>query len=557
MSRLLQTSIYSLQANKSKNNNNNNNNNNKNGRSKFQLTRLNSDILSFHLVPFLDPEDIISLFLTCKSIHSMLDNEIVWHELYTKSFQSVPQLTSVPITPEIVTRENSNSGNTTPTSGSHRTNISQGRCSSWHDCYKVLRRAKFYSWGAHGSSKRLGNLENNYNRYTCKPLESKIPLKKGAGESIVKVDAGGYSFQILTSQGKLYSTGAGKLGLVDTDNKKVKFFSSGRTQYIAINEKNELLVGDADNKEVIKPDWFMRRTSLTLQEPDVTHIMDPARKLEIYEPESLNIYEVKAGRHMASCRTSGVLSGIILWRRPSVLAFQEDGLFRPLIEFQFCEACFISDNENDPILDYILLSECVIYITKSGSLYRVDISSEDNEDNEDDEWTLSAPIPGVVHKLTNFHSYANSHRVDKFCSENPKFVKISGYFHNFAVVTDDGQLLLGKSESDFPEIIDELQPDGLNSADDGKRHVIVSVAVGYGHYLALNDKGEVYSWGIEFECCGACGLGTRDEVIQKGWGRGYRNLEIPKPQKVEFGDGLIALDVCACGCQSGALVSRL
>ncbi|GMG37959.1 unnamed protein product [Ambrosiozyma monospora] len=491
----------------------------------------------------------------------MLDNDIVWHELYTKSFQSVPQLTSVPITPEIVTRENSNSGNTNPTSGSHRTNISQGRCSSWHDFYRLRKRARFYSWGALGRSRILGDIEISYRGYKCKPLESRIPLKKRVGESIVKVEAGEYSFQILTSQGKLYSTGAKRLGLVNTDNKKVRFFSSGRTQYIAINEKNELLVGDtvdksgpltsinADNTEVRKTDFFVRLTNLTLHGPD----MIPTPPAELDRPESLNIYEVKAGWHMASCRTSGVLSGIFLWRRPSSFQLPTNTQQR-LIEFQHCKACFISDNENDPILDYILLSGCVIYITKSGSLYRVDISSADNENEQE---TSSAPIPGVVHKLSNFHSYVNDNSVDKFCSENPKFVKISGYFHNFAVVTDDGQLLLGESESDDPEIIDELQPASLNSADDGKRHGIVSVAVGGEHYLALNDRGEVYSWGTEFECCGACGLGTRDEVIQKGWGRGHQDLEIPKPQKVEFGDGLIALDVCACGCQSGALVSRL
>ncbi|GMG21733.1 unnamed protein product [Ambrosiozyma monospora] len=235
MSHLPQTLISSLQEI---------NINSKSGSSKFQLIQLNSDILSFHLVPLLDPEDIISLFLTCKSIHSKLDNDIVWHELYTKSFHSFPQLTSVPINPEIETRENSNSESTTPTSGTHDTNISQKRCASWHNFYRLRKRARFYSWGAHGDPERLGDIETSY-EYICKPLESRIPLEKRVGESISRVEAGGYSFQILTTEGKLYSTGEGNLGLVDTGNKKVRFFSSGRVEYIAIDENNELLVGDA------------------------------------------------------------------------------------------------------------------------------------------------------------------------------------------------------------------------------------------------------------------------------------------------------------------------
>ncbi|GME86969.1 unnamed protein product [Ambrosiozyma monospora] len=166
--------------------------------------------------------------------------------------------------------------------------------------------------------------------------------------------------------------------------------------------------------------------------------------------------------------------------------------------------------ENDPISDYLLLSQCVIYITRNGSLYRVDLPNDNDQ-------TSDAPVPGDVHKLTNFHSYANIHRVDKFSREMPKFVRISGHFHNFAVVTDDSQLLLGQIGNEFPKIIDELQPASLNStSDDGNHHGIVSVAVGVEHYLALNDKGEVYSWGMETGSCGACGLGRRNQVINKG-----------------------------------------
>ncbi|GME80823.1 unnamed protein product [Ambrosiozyma monospora] len=186
-----------------------------------------------------------------------------------------------------------------------------------------------------------------------------------------------------------------------------------------------------------------------------------------------------------------------------------------------------------------------------------DVVDADMDNEVDDDVSRYSIVPWYMYQLTHFHDYANAHRVDEFSSKNPKFVRISGHFHNFAAVTDDGQLLLGNLESDAPQIIDELQPASLNSADDGKRPGIVSVAVGGEHYLALNEKGEVYSWGIETATSGACGLGTMDEVIKKGWGHSYPDLRIPKPHKVEFGDGLIALDVCASGWHSGALVSRL
>ncbi|GMG39531.1 unnamed protein product [Ambrosiozyma monospora] len=519
-------------------------NNDKKNNSKFPFSELNSDILSFHLTPLLDSEDIISLLLTCKTIHSKLDNDVVWHQLYTKSFHTFPLLTSVPINPVIENRSDSDLKNTTTVNtkndlrnieNNRNTSHQQQSFSNWHDFYKLRKRARFYAWGSRNNTNVLGDVEFK-GKYNCKPLESRIPLQKRLGESISKVDAGGFSFQILTTEGKLYKTNHHTPQLIcNTRYQRVKMVSSGRTNYIAVNEKNELLVGDGMSYGgVDKLDRFDFNTNFTAQELS-------RLKLAKYKPERLNIYNVKAGWHKEACRTFDLPSGIIIWHSPSVSCQRN--------EFK-CNASMIRDIENDPILDYLLLSRCVIYITKNGSLYRVDI-------DQDDYNTTEAPTPDNLHMLTHFHSYANAHRVDRFSDENPKFVRISGHFHNFAVVTDDGQLLLGQIESDVPTIIDELQPASLNASDDGRHHGIVSVAVGNEHYLALNDKGEVYSWGVETEYNGGCGLGTPDEVIGKGWGHGIRHLEIPKPHKVEFGDGMIALDVCACGYQSGALLSRL
>ncbi|GME72469.1 unnamed protein product [Ambrosiozyma monospora] len=294
----------------------------------------------------------------------------------SKSFHSFPQLTSVPIKLKIKITEDLNSKNTTATSGIHdTTNIPQKYVhSSWHDFYRLRKRARFYSWGGHGNSSRLGDIETTNNRidrleetdgvdrivriergifgrrrrrslneqYLCKPLESRIPLEQGLGDSISKVEASEYSFQILTTESKLYSTGLGKLGLVDTDHKKVKFFSSGRTEYVAVNENNELLIGDAqdneDNTETRKIDVFGCR-SVSL----------PHDTIE-YKPKNLNIYKVKAGWHKASCRDTGLSSGIILWYRPHI-TFQT-GLNK-------CNACIIPEMENDPISDYLLLSQCM------------------------------------------------------------------------------------------------------------------------------------------------------------------------------------------------------
>ncbi|GME96188.1 unnamed protein product [Ambrosiozyma monospora] len=425
----------------------------------FPLSELNSDILSFHLIPLLEPKDIISLFLTSKTLQSKLDNDVVWHQLYTKSFHSFPLLTSVPINPIIKTKKSS-------------TTSHQQQNSNWHDFYKLRKRAKFYAWGAQENTKSLGDLQLNGKSYDHKPLESRIPVEKELGESIAKVDSGGFSYQILTTTGKLYRTGLPVLGLVDTE---IKMVSSGRTEYLAVNEKNELLVGDGMNRgDISKLRWFDFSDFFTAQSSDPKlQSGNPFSK-----PESLNIYSVKAGWHKASCRTFGLPSRIIIWHTPSVF-YGSDGLT--------CNAAMIHDIEDDPILDYLLLSRCVIYITKNGSLYRVDI-------DQDDYNTWSAPTPDNLHKLTNFHNYANAHRVDRFSSENPKFVRISGHFHNFAVVTDDGQLLLGQIESDVPKIIDELQPASLNAVNDGRRHGIVSVAVDQMKLFGMVGVMEVDIW---------------------------------------------------------------
>ncbi|CAI1966254.1 hypothetical protein SEUBUCD646_0D04840 [Saccharomyces eubayanus] len=186
-------------------------------------------------LPFLTTDDIKNLSQTNKYYNTLLDfdhSKTLWHELFHKAF------------------------------GTLRTNDEPFQCQnsaefktctesilreaypdlSWQDIYQLRAYdAKFYSWGylKHGrlgftgsSNSELAATSLNgpsprfkygvniptevpwFNSRTrsrsgfCSPEDSLNAIKKDGDEIIAQVSSGGFSFQILTESGNLYSTGS-------------------------------------------------------------------------------------------------------------------------------------------------------------------------------------------------------------------------------------------------------------------------------------------------------------------------------------------------------------
>ncbi|ODV97018.1 hypothetical protein PACTADRAFT_38733 [Pachysolen tannophilus NRRL Y-2460] len=148
---------------------------------RIQFLDLGADIIVSNLVPNLSPKDIRALSLTCHRLNSLTqESSIVWHELFKKTFGANP----TPFT------------------------LSEYK---WPDLFKMRKSAKLMTWGK--AEGRLG--------YSVRDIPTENVARKFFNTAVVKptvvknfkeiiladVTAGGFSFQVLSSEGNLYSTG--------------------------------------------------------------------------------------------------------------------------------------------------------------------------------------------------------------------------------------------------------------------------------------------------------------------------------------------------------------
>lgn len=151
------------------------------------LTDLGQDILASSVAIYLDAEDIAHISLVCRSLHEYFTSNSVYHILYVKKF-----------------------GNNKPTP----LNLENY---NWKELFqlRVSLNVNFYTWGASGLG-RLGYLLADIpsNHVTPKRLVRSVhtPTKVSNFDDfrIDDIAAGGFTFLILTGDGSLFHTGAGR-----------------------------------------------------------------------------------------------------------------------------------------------------------------------------------------------------------------------------------------------------------------------------------------------------------------------------------------------------------
>lgn len=285
-----------------------------------------------------------------------------------------------------------------------------------------------------------------------------------------------------------------KLNLPEATSEDTRIISvsSGREHFIALDNNSQIYTWDSGNID---------KTGVKLLFKDL--------KID----NSVNyVTKISAGWNLSACHINQV--GIIIWynRKPVTKESNENGTMES-------EAYYVKVPYTKKIIDFIALNDFILYINEDGKLFRFNLWAEGYANGEIDSLLIEDSI-----EINKFNQWLIDYN-NRFGGKNALYTKLSGCFNNFAIFTNDGNVLLGNkdiaqfyyegNEDDQPEkynpiIIDELQ----------NQHII-HVVMGDYHYMALTDKGELLSWGMESGECGCLGLGAKDDVI-----KGHPDLQI-------------------------------
>lgn len=524
---------------------------------------LGDDVIVSNLCQHLNPSDIFNLSLTCKQLFAFLSSNDAYHTLFIQKF-----------------------GKLTPL------NLKEY---NWEYLFKkrIDKNLNLYTWGS-GNQGRLGYLlrdipEGNRSERSF-GVHTPTEVPNFQSSIIEQVQAGGYSFQVLTN-GEIYCIGAGyggnqgvsTPGPLQTDYEpRIEIgpfmgFSpfllphqtpggGFQTHRRRADNPNLMLPPEQQNfplelrREEIKESSFVTRMSLPrtwylenrivnsissgrkhfLALDDEGHVFtwdsgnaDWKRGVEVIFPGLHGrTRSVSAGWNLSSCFMTGV--GIIVWySRDSIIKDDyEAGNFK-------VKANYIVVPDLKSVIDYITLQDCVVYINRDGDIYRyhLNASAMANSHGEVNETIWVSPMKKFNKWLSKYNKQNKT---------EASFTKLSGCYQSFAVFTNYEQVLLGKLSSDDdicePIISDKLQNKG-----------IIQIAIGDYHYIALTDKGKLLSWGLESQANGCLGLGKLLETSDGSVIAVRSDLRVPDPQEIKKPSPGKWLAVSSSGWHAGGL----
>ncbi|CDF88949.1 ZYBA0S03-05688g1_1 [Zygosaccharomyces bailii CLIB 213] len=556
-------------------------------------------------LPFLSPGDIRHLSHTNKYFHKLLNfdsSETLWHELYRKAF-GTPYGNDEPFL-------NKNTGDFKTCS--EAIVIQNYPTLSWQERYKIrAEKAMLYTWGCLKHS-RLGftamsnpalseenlngiggRIKFGVNTPTQVPWFS-ADYQQLDDKAIIQVSSGGFSFQLLTKSGKLFSTGstfsgghkgpgpiagehdydpirtairelensfhsvqAGTAGQINTTGSfgaTPSSFGPHRNLYEPLEQMEEkcaeTVTGNQHVRRMFARNCFeiftSSRVSFEVTQERLNSIkfiavvsgrshflaMDEHRDLYSWDsPDSE--FGVKLNFDGLSNRESNPIIkigcgwdlncayiykiGLVVWNNRRALKKEE---LSCTVNYK------VIPNTADVIgagkvVDFACFQgDCVIYITNNGE-------------------KLSRYYHGTVHDLD--------------IPLEGKLSKLSSCFSSLVLFTDQFCYTLKVKDG-------EIESDSLTKLDlaDPEEHII-SVSSGDYHTMALTQKGNLYSWGLESQLCGCLGLGPPEKVIEQenlGTWEGLRNMRVPKPTKIKLKENYVCVAVCAGGWQTGALIIK-
>lgn len=332
---------------------------------------------------------------------------------------------------------------------------------------------------------------------------------------IADLQCGGWSTTILSSDGRLYTTGSldsmdgvtigetadgfQRLEYLTQSTSLIKSFSAGRRHVLALTGDGDILSWDRVNAKGLK---IFPRSSASFAGT-------PTRVVAGWGESSAYIAEngIKYWVPVKNGQTDDMLDGMHV-REITIPDTAPTNGSKGLVE----------------VTKHVVLEGYIVWITSESKFYACAIGNETEEQTQPTYPPFE--VPG-------------------YAGEGRELKDIQGSFQKFGVFTSDGEVLAGNVEylrrcSSSPRTGDEWSDmtDLLASRPQdvpALQHAgIISLAYGDHHYHTLNADGRVFSFGVDSQMCGQLGLsglesGCRFRGLTTAAGGGLRNEGILLP----------------------------
>ncbi|KAG0669392.1 hypothetical protein C6P45_003828 [Maudiozyma exigua] len=580
-------------------------------------------------LPYLTVDDIKNLSLTNKYYHKLLDyqnSDTLWKELYHKVYGS-PLTNHEPF--------QCKEGSTFRSCSENIIN-SSNLGNTWLERYKLRsEKTKLFTWGSikqgrlgytassnpyirsRGNERMRGawRVDEDLSQFNYYPLRlavclpTQVPWGNEIGnipnddDIITSVSAGGFSFQILTKSGKIFSTGTSFTGGLRGPGP-----SDGQSDYNQFRDLTRLLelsftqlsnpgsthhgptpinthrtITSIENNQTQTP------TNTTIEEPHADiyqnleqlgqainenapgndHIsrMYPRDSLPsssatsggpfVFNKELLNKIKfcaLTSGRsHFLALSTEG---NVYVWDSPE----SNDGIrvtFPNLPEFSVDPILKIGCGWNfNCIFQYNV--GLIVWRhrealksgeTSSNAIYDVipGTYATNGESKIIDFTCLSDCVVFYIDQSGEYlYRYFNK-SVEKLQTPiKQKIIKLVSCFNSIILFTENHCYSFKLKDN-------KIQLDSIKELKIGEDDEIVSLSSGDYHTLILTKKGQIYALGSESQLCGCLGLGMYEN---ESWGHleGHNNLIVETPQIINIGEGNICIGIAAGGWQSSALI---
>lgn len=578
------------------------------------------DILEI-ILPYLSPQDIKNLSITNKYYNTLLDykdSTTLWHELFHKSYSA------------FLTNEEPYKNKSTENYSTCEENIisKQYPVESWHTLYdKRCQNTALYTWGCMKHA-RLGYTMASNDNLTDEAMNGTVsrfkygvnkptkvpwfPLTEGKinDRDILHICGGGFSFQILTRSGKIFSTGATftgghrgpgpKEGETDynpfrdairmVQNSYPRIFVGNSTAFsIPISTtgthhgptptSNQITAGPGQNNVIPRPHRDIYKEVEELEEKANQQVPGNKHISRMFTRDSFPIYngvdhdfsidEEKYGKLKFIALTSGRSHFLALTSEHELYSWDNNESNHGIkIKFDG-----LPPREDHPILKIASgwNFNCV-HMYKVGlvcwqdrfALKKGDMVANANYSVVPGTDAVSGKrrivdftcvedraIYYIDNEGQNLWKYDNGIVSQILLPTIPdKLLKCISCYCSLVVFTKDKCYSIDMHNGKL-----SLQTLKQLLLDDPNDHII-SLSAGDYHTMALTESGHIYSWGVESQFSGCLGLGRPEYVVENQLGSwdGARNVKVIKPTRIPLPEGMFCISIAAGGWQSAALL---
>ncbi|AAS52530.1 AEL155Cp [Eremothecium gossypii ATCC 10895] len=569
-------------------------------------------------LPYLEPRDIKNLSLTNKYFYKLLDyggSNTLWHELYRKAF-GYTQTNEEPFS------SNGAEGLSTcsetvlvtafPDMSWMERYKARERCTRLYTWGSQQHGRLGYTLGCNPMVSddvfdgRWGHQRVGISKPTLVPWFTEacrtdngepVPGLPDVAEidqddrTIVQMSAGGFSFQLLTKSGKLYFTGitytGGHPGPGPKNERDYNYF---RNIVLEIDQNRipDLFARNGMYRHRVHNAWSepvphddLYRALNKMKKRCLQHIPGNRHVQRLLARDSLSFYHEESAFAMKvdpslfdKVKFVSVTSG-----RSHILALDDNNnLYSwdgPDIDYGV-RIVFegLPVRKTNPLLKigsgwdfncvYIYAVGLVVWSSRS-AVKKGDTFAKANYNVIPDTADISGTnrisdyaccANNVVFYITNngrklwIYSHGVSKTVD--LPFDGRLTKIEASCMTLVLCTENSTYTLKVNNGDIVE--DSFMKMNL---EQGQKFIAVSA--GDYHNLALTDKGELYSWGLESDICGCLGQGDPDEAVdtrQIATFESARSIRVLQPAKVELPANSVCVAITAGGWHSAALIMQ-